>query len=110
MFFNWFVITVLVFVFVYLLIMLFYTKSLLKKEKKNNRILKATLEDAEVMIRKYQIQLQRALGDIDLLNNELNKVKNDIKALRLRNSQYRVENEKLNRKIEELEGKIEALL
>ncbi len=110
MFFNWFIITVLVFVFVYLLIMLFYTKSLLKKEKKNNKILKATLEDAEVMIRKYQIQLQRALGDIDLLNNELNKVKNDIKALRLRNSQYRVENEKLNRKIEELEGKIEALL
>ncbi len=90
--------------------MLFYTKSLLKKEKKNNKILRATLDDAEIMIRKYQIQLQRALGDIDLLNNELNKVKNDIKALRLRNSQYRVENEKLNRKIEELEGKIEALL
>ncbi|NPA81510.1 MAG: hypothetical protein GXO31_02755 [Epsilonproteobacteria bacterium] len=110
MFLNWFIITVCVFIFVYLLIMLFYTKSLLKKEKRKNKILHATLDDAEIMIRKYQIQLQRALGDIDLLNNELNKVKNDIKTLRLRNSQYRVENEKLNRKIEELEGKIEALL
>ena len=90
--------------------MMLYTQSLLKKEKKNNKIIQTTLEDAEIMIRKYQIQLQRSLGDIDLLNNELNKVKNDIKALRIRNSQYRVENEKLNRKINELEGKIEALL
>jgi septal ring factor EnvC (AmiA/AmiB activator) len=110
MFLNWFILTVFVFAVIYLLIMMLYTQSLLKKEKKNNKIIQTTLEDAEIMIRKYQIQLQRSLGDIDLLNNELNKVKNDIKALRIRNSQYRVENEKLNRKINELEGKIEALL
>ncbi len=110
MFLNWFILTVFVFAVIYLLIMMLYTQSLLKKERKNNKIIQTTLEDAEIMIRKYQMQLQRSLGDIDLLNNELNKVKNDIKALRIRNSQYRVENEKLNRKINELEGKIEALL
>ena len=110
MFLNWFILTVFTFAVIYLLIMMLYTQSLLKKERKNNKIIQTTLEDAELMIRKYQIQLQRSLGDIDLLNNELNKVKSDIKALRIRNSQYRVENEKLTRKIDELEGKIEALL
>ena len=110
MFLNWFILTVFTFAVIYLLIMMLYTQSILKKERKNNKIIQTTLEDAELMIRKYQIQLQRSLGDIDLLNNELNKVKSDIKALRIRNSQYRVENEKLTRKIDELEGKIEALL
>ena len=110
MFFEWVISTILVSPSVYLLVMLFYYKSLLKKEQKSKNIVKNTLEEAEIVIRKYQIQLQRALGNIDILSDELSKVKNDIKSIRSRNSQYRLENEKLRQKIKELETKIEALL
>ncbi len=74
------------------------------------RITKNTLSDAEIVVRKYQVQLQRALGNIDILSDELTKVKNDIKSLRQRNAQARIENDKLRDKIKELQGKIEALL
>ena len=90
--------------------MVFYFKTLLNKEKQSNLSVKNTLNDAEIIIRKYQVQLQRALGNIDILSDELKKVKNDLKSLRTRNAQYRMENDKLQEHIKELEGKIEALL
>ncbi len=107
---SWFIYTVLVCVALYLLVMMFYYRSLYKREQKMTRITKNTLNDAEIVVRKYQVQLQRALGNIDILSDELAKVKNDIKSLRQRNSQARIENDKLRSKIKELQGKIEALL
>ena len=107
---SWFVYTVLVCIALYLTVMMFYYRSLYRREQKMTRITKDTLSDAEIVVRKYQIQLQRALGNIDILSDELNKVKNDIKALRQRNAQTRIENDKLRDKIKELQGKIEALL
>jgi peptidoglycan hydrolase CwlO-like protein len=47
---------------------------------------------------------------LTILNEELDKLKGDIKAIKSRNSQYRIENEQLRKKIKELENKIEALL
>jgi peptidoglycan hydrolase CwlO-like protein len=110
MFFEWVLTTVLVSLCVYLTVMVFYYKTLLKKEKLSNAVVKNTLGDAEIVIRKYQVQLQRALGNIDILSDELNKIRGDTKSLRTRNSQYRVESDKLRQRIKELEGKIEALL
>lgn len=110
MVFDWLVTTGLVSLCVYLLVMVFYYRTLLKKEKLGSVVVKNTLGDAEVVIRKYQVQLQRSLGNIDILSDELNKVKNDLKSLRTRNSQYRMESDKLRQRIKELEGKIEALL
>ncbi len=107
---TWFTYTVLVCMALYLLVMMFYYRSLYKREQKMTNITKKTLSDAEIVVRKYQVQLQRALGNIDILSDELTKVKNDIKSLRQRNSQSRLENEKLRNKIKELQGKIEALL
>ena len=72
--------------------------------------MKTNLDDTEIVIRKLQVQLQRSLGNIDILTDELNKIKGDVTGLRTRNSQYRLENDKLNQRIKELEGKIEALL
>jgi len=89
---------------------MYYYKNLYEKEAEYKKILKATLEEAEILIKKYQIQLQRSLGNLDILNEEMNKLKNDIKAVKARNSQYKIENEQLKRKIKELENKIEALL
>lgn len=90
--------------------MVFYYKTLLKKEKMSRDAIKNNMEDTEVIIRKLQVQLQRSLGNIDILTDELNKVKGDSTSLRTRNSQYRMENDKLRQRIKELEGKIEALL
>ena len=75
-----------------------------------NRIKKGNIDDSKLMIRKYRIQLQRAIGNIDILTEELNKVRNDIKTLRARNSQNKLENDQLTEKIKELEDRIEALI
>ena len=69
-----------------------------------------TLQEAEVLIRKYQIQLQRSLGNVDILTDELNKLRNELKILKQRNSKHRIEVDRLNNKIKELESRIEALL
>ncbi|EIP3086156.1 hypothetical protein LSC95_001133, partial [Campylobacter jejuni] len=95
---------------IYLIVMLFYYKTLLNKEKTSKDFIKNNLDDTEIVIRKLQIQLQRSLGNIDILTEELNKIKADLTSLRTRNSQYRLENDKLRQRIKELEAKIEALL
>lgn len=110
MFGNWLFVTILVCICVYLVVMVFYFKTLLKKEQTTKDFMKNNLKDTEVVIRKLQIQIQRSLGNIDILTDELNKTKNDVTSLRTRNSQYRIENDKLRGRIRELEGKIEALL
>lgn len=107
---QWLFTTLIVCACVYLIVMVFYFKTLLKKERITKDFMKNNLQDTEVVIRKLQVQLQRSLGNIDILTEELAKSKNDITSLRTRNSQYRLENDKLRGRIRELEGKIEALL
>ncbi|ELP0365413.1 hypothetical protein R1O88_001193 [Campylobacter upsaliensis] len=110
MFSQWFIFTILICATIYLIVMLFYYKTLLSKEKKSKDFIKNNLDDTEIVIRKLQVQLQRSLGNIDILTEELNKIKADLTSLRTRNSQYRLENDKLRQRIKELEAKIEALL
>ncbi len=107
---DWLVLTILVCLCLYLVIMLFYYKTLLVKERNSKGFMHKNLENTEVIIRKLQAQLSRSLGQIDILTDELTKIKNDLTSLRTRNSQYRIENDKLRRRIKELEAKIEALL
>ena len=107
---DWLILTFLICICIYLVVMVFYFKTLLKKERSTKDFMRDNLQDTEVVIRKLQVQLQRSLGNIDILTEELSKVKNDANALRIRNSQYRMENDKLRQRIRELEGKIEALL
>jgi len=89
---------------------MFYFKHLYEKTNTQKKQLQIALNDAELLIKKYQIQLQRSLGNLELLDEEVNKLKNDLKAIKNRNAQLRVENDQLKRKIRELENKIEALL
>ena len=104
MFSQWFIFTILICATIYLIVML------LSKEKNSKDFIKNNLDDTEIVIRKLQVQLQRSLGNIDILTEELNKIKADLTSLRTRNSQYRLENDKLRQRIKELEAKIEALL
>ena len=110
MFWEWSLLTVLSIVSVYLFVKMFYFKSITSKEQRSNDLMKMTLQEAEIMIRKYQLQLQRALGNIDILSEELSKLKNELKVLKQRNTKYRQETERLNGQIKALEGRIDALL
>jgi len=108
--FNWIFLTSVVIIILILLFKMYYYKHLYEKAYEERKQLKSALNDAEILIKKYQIQLQRALGNLELLDEEITKLKNDLKAVKNRNSQLRVENEQLKRRIRELENKIEALL
>jgi len=110
MFFDWSIITLTSMLAIFLFVKMFYFKNLTIKEQKSNDVMKMTLKEAELLIRKYQIQLQRAIGNIDILNEQMIKLRHEIKAVKQRNSQYRIENEKLRTRIKDLESRIEALL
>lgn len=110
MFFEWSLLTIVSLVAIFLFVKMFYFKSITVKEQRSNEMMKLTLQEAEILIRKYQIQLQRALGNVDILSDELSKLRNELKTLKQRNSKHRVETERLNSKIKALEGRIDALL
>ena len=100
---QWLFLTAFILFVLFMIVKTFFYKSVAQKEEKNSAVMKLTLQEAEILIRKHQLQLQRALGEITALRNE-------VKTLKQRNSQYRVETEKYKSKIKDLEQKIEALL
>ncbi len=110
MFWEWSLLTILSIVCVYLFVKMYYFKSITNKEQRSNDLMKLTLHEAEILIRKYQIQLQRALGNVDILSEELTKLRNELKVLKARNSKHRQETDRLNGKIKALESRIDALL
>lgn len=110
MFFEWSLLTIIFIISLFLLVKMFYFKNMNIKEHKNNEMMRLTLKEAEVLIRKYQIQLQRSLGNLDILTDELTKLRSDQKVLKQRNSQHRIESDQLKQKIRDLESRIDALL
>ncbi|EES88770.1 hypothetical protein [Helicobacter canadensis] len=107
---QWLFLTAFILFVLFMIVKTFFYKSVAQKEEKNSAIMKLTLQEAEILIRKHQLQLQRALGNIDILTDEITALRNEVKTLKQRNSQYRVETEKYKSKIKDLEQKIEALL
>ena len=110
MFWEWSLLSIISIVSIYLFVKMFYFQSITIKEQRSNDLMKLTLREAEILIRKYQIQLQRSLGNVDILTEELSKLRNELKVLKQRNSKHRIETDRLNNKIKELEGRIDALL
>ena len=110
LFTQWLFLTTFILFVLFIVVKTFFYKIVAQKEEKNSAIMKLTLQEAEILIRKHQLQLQRALGNIDILTDEITTLRNEVKALKQRNSQYRVETEKYKSKIKDLEQKIEALL
>ena len=107
---QWLFLTAFILFVLFMIVKTFFYKSVAQKEEKNSAVMKLTLQEAEILIRKQQLQLQRALGNIDILTDEITALRNEVKTLKQRNSQYRVETEKYKSKIKDLEQKIEALL
>ena len=107
---QWLFLTAFILFVLFMIVKTFFYKSVAQKEEKNSAVMKLPLQEAEILIRKHQLQLQRALGNIDILTDEITALRNEVKTLKQRNSQYRVETEKYKSKIKDLEQKIEALL
>lgn len=107
---QWMLVCAFILFVIFMIVRTFFYKNIAQKEEKTSATIKLTLHEAEILIRKHQLQLQRALGNIDILTEELNTLKNEIKALKQRNSQYKIESDKYKSRIRELEQKIEALL
>ena len=110
MFWEWSLLTILSIISIWLFVKMYYFKSITNKEQRSNDLMKLTLQEAEILIRKYQIQLQRALGNVDILSEELTKLRNELKVLKARNSKHRQETDRLTGKIIALEVRIDALL
>lgn len=110
MFVEWSLLTIISLLAIFLFVKMFYFKSITVKEQRSNEMMKLTLQEAEILIRKYQIQLQRALGNVDILSDELSKLRNELKVLKQRNSKHRLETDRLNSKIKALENRLDALL
>ncbi|HEX5670892.1 MAG TPA: hypothetical protein VFX66_05085 [Sulfuricurvum sp.] len=110
MFFEWSLLTIVTLGALFFLVKMFYFRSITVKEQRTSEMMKLTLREAEILIRKYQIQIQRALGNVDILSEELNSLRNEVKSLKQRNSKYRIDNDRLQQKIAELEGRIDALI
>lgn len=110
MFFEWSLLTIVTLGALFFLVKMFYFRSITVKEQRTSEMMKLTLREAEILIRKYQIQLQRALGNVDILSEELNSLRNEVKTLKQRSSKYRIDNDRLQNKIGELEGRIDALI
>ncbi len=110
MFTSWLLYTILFSIIIYLLIILKYKQSIHRKEKKITIQQETSIKDAKLLIGKYRTQLQRSIGNTDILTEELNIIKNEIKILRSKNSQQKIENDHLQRKIKDLNEKIEALV
>ena len=107
---QWLFLTAFILFVLFMIVKTFFYKSVAQKEEKNSAVMKLTLQEAEILIRKHQLQLQRALGNIDILTDEITALRNEVKTLKQRNAQYRVETEKYKSKIKDLEQKIEGLL
>ncbi|MGP1580948.1 MAG: hypothetical protein ACTTH5_08045 [Wolinella sp.] len=107
---DWLLLTLFILFVLFMVVKTFFYKSIAQKEEKSSAVMKLTLQEAEILIRKHQLQLQRALGNIDILTDEITSLRNEVKLLKQRNSQYRIESEKYRSRIKDLEQKIEALL
>ena len=110
MFTSWVIYTILISVIIYLIVLLKYKESIYNKEKKVTKEQEKSIKDAKILISKYRIQLQRSIGNTDILTENLSAAKDELKLLRSKNSQQKIENDHLQRKIKMLDEKIEALV
>ena len=109
MFLEWTLLTFTTLLSLFLFVQVIFYKSLIQKEQKTNRAMKLTLHEAEILIRKYQIQLQRSLGNVDVVTNELITMKGDLKTIKHSHSKLKFEKNKLEGEVKLLQEKIEAL-
>ena len=86
MLFQWLLISLNVIFVLYLAVLVFYYRNINTREFNKTTTMQYTLEEAELVIRKYQLQLHKSIGNIDILNGELDTAKSELKQLKGRYS------------------------
>lgn len=109
MIFQWLLISINVIFILYLLVLVFYYRNLTSKETNNTTAMQYTIEEAELVIRKYQLQLHKSIGNIGILNEELENARTELKQLKNRYNIVRKDNDERKLKVLKLESKLDAL-
>ena len=109
MFLDWSLLTVVSIIAIYLFFQVLFYKNVVESEEKSISTMKATLREAEILIKKYQVQLQRSLGNIDLMTSEMMAVKSNLKSTKQSHSSLKFEKKKLEEEMRVLQDRIEAL-
>ncbi len=106
---KWLLISLNIVFILYLMVLVFYYRNINNREQSKTNTMQYTLEEAELIIRKYQLQLHKAIGNVDMLNEELDNAKIESQALKGRYNNIRKESDENKVKIMKLESKIDAL-
>jgi peptidoglycan hydrolase CwlO-like protein len=109
MFLEWSLLTIVTVIAIVLYLQVLFYKNLVEKEQNEAKTMRTILKEAEVLIRKYQVQLQRSLGNVDLTTNELMSLKGDIKTMKQSHIILKRDKRKLETEMESLKNKIDAL-
>lgn len=109
MFFKWLILSLNVIFVLYLMVLVFYYRNINSREQNKTNTMAYTLEEAELVIRKYQLQLHKAIGNVGMLNEELDNARTDLKLLKSRYASLKKEGDDNKVKIMKLESKIDAL-
>lgn len=99
-----------VLVLFYLLSKLIYYKSISDKEHKNSIVVKKTLKEAEIIIRKYQLQFIKSINSSENIIEELNLLKNEVSTAKQKNIKYSKETNVLRSKLTDMKSKLESLI
>ena len=91
MFFQWLLISLNIIFVLYLMVLVFYYRNINSREQSKTNTMAYTIEEAELVIRKYQLQLHKALGNVNMLNDELDNAKTDLQLLKSRYATLRKE-------------------
>lgn len=109
MFFEWSLLTAVTIISMVLFFQVLFYKNVVDNAQKSKQLMKTTLKEAESLIRKYQIQLQRSLGNVDLMTSEMISIKSDLKGVKQSHASMKVEKKRLKEEMLALQDKIEAL-
>ena len=109
MFFEWSILTVTSIASIFLFLQVLFLKHLVENEQNGTKVMRTTLREAETLIRKYQVQLQRSLGNVDLITSEMIAIKSDLKGVKQSHSSLKFEKKRLEDEMAILQNKIDAL-
>ncbi len=109
MFLEWSLLTVVSIIAIFLFLQVLFYKNLVEREQKGVKTMKTTLREAETLIRKYQVQLQRSLGNVDLMTSEMMTIKSDLKGVKQSHATLKFEKKRLEEELTTLQNKIDAL-
>jgi len=109
MFFEWSMLTVMSITALFFFLQVLFYKNVVEKEQEGVTVMKTTLREAETLIRKYQVQLQRSLGNVDLMTAEMIAIKGDLKGIKQSHTNLKLERKRLEDEMRALQNKIDAL-